>query len=105
MNYNLNDLQAQAKKVSTWVSLKKLLDLISHERRNLILALIAILSNATLNLLGPFIIGRTIDRYIFVQHKNYDGVLMNCALLLGMFLVTLLTSYLQTMLMGGVGQR
>jgi len=105
MNYNLNDLQAQAKKVSTWVSLKKLLDLISHERKNLILAFIAILANSTLNLLGPLIIGHTIDRYIFVAHKNYHGVLMNCALLLGMFLASLVTSYLQTILMGGVGQR
>jgi ATP-binding cassette subfamily B protein len=105
MNYNLNDLQAAAQKTSTWTSLKKLLQLISHERRNLILALIAILVNSTLNLFGPLIIGHTIDRYIFVQHKDYHGVLMNCALLLGMYLAALLTSYLQTILMGGVGQR
>jgi ATP-binding cassette subfamily B protein len=51
------------------------------------------------------IMGRTIDKYIFVQHKNYHGVLVNCAILLAMYLVALLSSYLQTMLMGGVGQR
>jgi ATP-binding cassette subfamily B protein len=105
MNYNLNDLQANAPKISTWSSLKKLLELISHERRNLILAIMAILVNSTLNLLGPLIIGNTIDHYIFVPHKNYHGVLVNCAILLGMYLVALLTSYLQTILMGGVGQR
>jgi ATP-binding cassette subfamily B protein len=105
MNYNLNDLQAKMTKSSTWSSLKKLLQLISHERKNLILALIAILVNSTLNLLGPLIIGHTIDTYIFVPHKNYHGVLMNCLLLLAMYMVALLTSYLQTILMGGVGQR
>ena len=105
MNYNLNDLQAKAPKSSTWSSLGKLLNLIAHERRNMIMALIAILVNSTLNLLGPLIIGRTIDHYIFVPHKNYHGVLMNCALLLVMYLFALVASYLQTTLMGGVGQR
>ncbi|MGZ3874129.1 MAG: ABC transporter ATP-binding protein, partial [Mucilaginibacter sp.] len=101
MNYNLNDLQASAEKTSTWSSLKKLLHLIAHERRNLVLALIAIIINSTLNLLGPLIIGRTIDHYIFVAHKDYHGVLVNCAILLCMYLVALLTSYQQTILMGG----
>jgi ATP-binding cassette subfamily B protein len=105
MKYNLNDLQANAPKSSTWSSLNKLPQLISHERKNLLLATLAIVVNSTLSLLGPLIIGRTIDKYIFVPHKNYHGVLMNCALLLGMYLVALLTSYLQTILMGGVGQR
>ncbi|WP_259070589.1 ABC transporter ATP-binding protein [Mucilaginibacter sp. X4EP1] len=105
MNYNLNDLQANAPKSSTWSSLGKLLQLISHERKNLIMAMIAILVNSTLNLLGPLIIGHTIDQYIFVPHKNYHGVLVNCSILLGMYLVALLSSYLQTILMGGVGQR
>ncbi len=105
MNYNLNDLQANAPKSSTWSSLGKLLELISHERKNLLMALGAILVNSTLNLFGPLIIGRTIDNYIFVQHKNYNGVLVNCGILLAMYLVALLSSYLQTILMGGVGQR
>jgi ATP-binding cassette, subfamily B, bacterial len=105
MNYNLNDLQANAPKSSTWSSLGKLLKLISHERRNLLMALGAILVNSTLNLFGPLIMGHTIDRYIFVPHKNYQGVLENCALLLGMYLVALFSSYFQTILMGGVGQR
>jgi len=105
MNYNLNDLQANAPKTSTWSSLGKLLKLISHERKNLLMALTAILTNSTLNLFGPLIIGNTIDKYIMVQHRNYNGVLQNCALLLGMYLLALFASYFQTILMGGVGQR
>jgi ATP-binding cassette subfamily B protein len=105
MKYNLNDLQANAPKISTWSSLGRLLKLIEHERRNLVLAIIAILINSGLNLEGVLIMGRTIDKYIFVLHKNYNGVLINCGILLAMYLVTLVASYLQTILMGGVGQR
>ncbi|MES2375315.1 MAG: ABC transporter ATP-binding protein [Bacteroidota bacterium] len=103
MNYNLNKLSEQAEKTSTIAALKKLLQLISHEKRTLILATITILINSTLNLLGPLIIGHTIDRY--VQTKQYHGVLVNSGILLAMFVVALATSYGQTKLMGGVGQR
>ena len=105
MNYNLNDLQANAPKSSTWSSLGKLLKLIEHERKNLVMALIAILVNSGLNLEGVLIMGRTIDKYIFVKDKNYNGVLVNCSILLSMYLIALVSSYLQTILMGGVGQR
>ncbi len=105
MNYNLNDLQAKAPKSSTWSSLGKLLQLISHEKKNLWLALMTILVTSSINLVGPLIIGRTIDDYIFVPHKNYHGVLVNCAILFCLYLVSLVSSYVQTMLMGGVGQR
>ena len=105
MNYNLNDLQAKAPKSSTWSSLGKLLQLISHEKKNLWLALITILVTSSINLVGPFIVGKTIDDYIFVPHKNYHGVLVNCGILFCLYLVSLVSSYVQTMLMGGVGQR
>ena len=103
MNYNLNQLSRQQQKTSTYAALKSLLQLISHERKNLLLALIAILVNSTLNLLGPFLIGYTIDTY--VQHKDYHGVLVFSGILLVMYLIALFTSYFQTKLMGGVGQR
>ncbi len=103
MNYNLNKLSEQAEKLSNLAALRKLLKLIAHERSNLILATVAIVVNAALNLLGPLIIGHTIDTY--VQGKQYQGVLFWCSVLLGMYLVALVTSYLQAKLMGGVGQR
>ncbi|MCC8423443.1 ABC transporter ATP-binding protein [Mucilaginibacter sp. UR6-11] len=103
MNYNLNKLSEQAEKTSNIAALKKLLQLISHEKRTLLLATITIILNSTLNLLGPLIIGHTIDKY--VQTRQYHGVLVASGILLGMYLVALVTSYLQTKLMGGVGQR
>jgi len=103
MNYDLNKLGQEQQKTSTFAGLRKLLQLIAHEKRTLIIALVAILVNSTLNLLGPLIIGHTIDKY--VQHKDFTGVLHNAAILLCMFLAALFTSNKQTKLMGGVGQR
>ncbi|WP_091375333.1 ABC transporter ATP-binding protein [Mucilaginibacter mallensis] len=103
MNYDLNKLSEKQEKTSTYTALKKLIQLIAHERKNLLMALMAILTNSTLNLLGPLIIGLTIDKY--VQTKQYHGVLINAGILLAMYTAALGSSYMQTKLMGGVGQR
>ncbi len=103
MNYNLNDISEKQEKVSSLKALRKLLLLITEERRNLFLAIIAILVNSGINLSGPFIVGHVIDTYIV--HKNFDGVLFWAGILLGMYLVGFVASYLQSRMMGGVGQR
>lgn len=104
MNYNLNQSPDQpGKKNSTFASLRKLFAFMKDERRLIFLAFGAMLINAVLNLLGPVIIGHTIDSYVVT--KQYHGVLVFSGILLGMFVVALATSYLQTMMMGNVGQR
>lgn len=103
MNYNLNQDSSTQKKTSTLVALKKLLKLISGEHKILVVALVTILINSALLLVGPLIIGYTIDNY--VRTKDFDGVLRLSGLLLCMYLVTLVTGYFQSKLMGGVGQR
>lgn len=103
MNYNLNDLPQGEQKKSTYLAIKRLLQLISHERKKLTMAILAILVNSSLNLLGPFLIGHTIDQYVVT--KQYHGVLVFSGILLAIYLMVLLTSYLQTKLMGGIGQR
>ena len=103
MNYDLNKLSNEQEKGSTLGALKKLLDFISHEKKNLWLAFLAILINSSVNLLGPLLIGRSIDKYVIPG--NYHGVLVISGILLAMYICGLVASYLQTMLMGGVGQR
>jgi len=103
MNYDLNKFSAQQEKTSTLAALKKLLELIRHERKILWFALVAILINSGVNLFGPLMIGRAIDKY--VMRGNYHGVLVYAAILLAMYTLGLIASYLQTKLMGGVGQR
>lgn len=110
MNYDLNQLSAAQQKTSTFAGLKKLLQLISHERKNILLAQIAILVTSSINLLGPFVVGHTIDKYIVASGKNagahpYQGVLINCGILLCLYVISGVTGYHQTKLMGGVGQR
>ncbi len=104
MNYNLNqDATSGEQKKSTLAALRKLLDLIREERRTLILAMIIILINAGLSLLGPYLIGHTIDTYI--QSRRFDGVIRYSALLLIMYMIAFVTNYLQMRMMGGVGIR
>ncbi len=104
MNYNLNKKPDDSKKRETiGATLKKLAVLLVSDKRILTIALIAILVNAALALLGPMIIGYTIDHY--VQTRQYKGVLIFSGILLGMYIVALATSYWQTLLMGSVGQR
>jgi len=104
MNYNLNQPQEKTgKKASNLSSLRKLIALIGEERRNLIIAFAAILLNAVLSLLGPYLIGHTIDTYI--QTRQYHGVLVFSAIILLLYLVASGVNYLQMLMMGGIGQR
>lgn len=103
MNYKLDEISAQQQKTSTLRALRKLLQLIREERKNLLLAMLAICANSTFNLLNPFVVGYTIDKY--VVHKNYHGVLVNGGILLLLALSAFFASYFQTRMMGGVGQR
>ncbi len=102
MKYNLN-LKPEHKYNRPLAALRKFLLILSDERRSLIQSLIIILVHSSLTLLAPLIIGYTIDTYI--QTRQYNGLFLFSGILLGMYLITMLTSYLQTKLMGSVGQR
>ncbi len=103
MNYNLNDISVKQEKASNLRILQNLLQLIKEERRNLIFACLAILTNSGLTLLNPYIIGHSIDKY--VMHKDFHGVLMNAGLLVCIALVAFGASYTQTKMMGSISQR
>ncbi|WP_020595260.1 ABC transporter ATP-binding protein [Spirosoma panaciterrae] len=104
MNYDLNQFVGQKEeKNATTKALRKLLSFINDERQTLLLAFAAIVINSSLNLLGPVLIGRAVDTY--VRAKQFHGLLVYGSILLAMYACTLGTSYVQTRLMGGVGQR
>lgn len=104
MNYNLNQLsESTAAKLPVIASLRKLIAIISGERRNVTIAFAAIFLNAGLNLTGPYLVGYTIDTY--VQAKNYNGVLLYAGILLGMYITAFIVNYAQMRMMGGIGQR
>jgi ATP-binding cassette subfamily B protein len=102
-NYNLYEQNEPREKTTGIASLRKLVSIIGGERRNLILALAAILINAILGLTGPYLVGYTIDTYI--QSKQFHGVLLFSGILLVIYAVTFVVNYMQMRLMGGIGQR
>lgn len=105
MNYNLNILSEEKtkKKKFGFASLKSLVAHMVEEKKILLTAFFAMLITAILNLIGPVMIGYTIDHY--VQTKQFHGVLIFSGILLGMYIIALGAGYLQTKLMGTVGQR
>jgi ATP-binding cassette subfamily B protein len=104
MNYNLNQSSDKSEqKASNLASLRKLIALIGEERRNLIIAFGAIFLNAGLSLLGPYLIGYTIDTYI--QTKQFHGVLVFSGILLALYTIAFVVNYAQMRMMGGIGQR
>ena len=102
MNYSLNKTEEQ-KDTSIVEAGKKLWPLIAPEKGILIVALVAVVVGAILNLSAPLLIAHVIN--VFVPAKNYRELLVYAGYILLMFLGALVTSYLQTLLMGGVGQR
>lgn len=104
MNYNLNyQSEKETAKLPVFASLKKMVSILSGERRNVTIAFAAIFLNAGLSLLGPYIVGYTIDTY--VQNKDYHGVLVFSGILLAMYITAFAVNYSQMRMMGGIGQR
>ena len=102
MNYNLSKSDNQ-QKTSVWQAAKKLWPIISEEKKIIFAALAAVIVGSVLSLTAPRLIAYAVDT--FITNHNYNGVLMFSGIILVIYLFGLLTSYAQTRLMGGVGQR
>jgi len=103
MNYKLNKPPDKEHKGSFAVAVKRLMPLLAGERKNLIIAFVAIIITSGASLLAPAIISYTIDT--FIKTKNYGGVLRFAGILAVIYTTGLVTSYVQTLRMGGVGRR
>jgi ABC-type multidrug transport system fused ATPase/permease subunit len=105
MNYNLYQAPENngKKKPSVLIALRTLVVYMVEEKRTLVIAFASMVISAVLTLAGPIMIGYAIDN--FVVTKQYRGVLVFSALLLIMYIISLVTGYIQTKLMGTVGQR
>lgn len=99
MNYDLNN----ASKSTTRAAFKKMFQFMKTEKSPLYTALFVMLLNSGIAMLTPYLIGYTIDHYIVP--KQYHGLVVYALILLGLYVVWAGTEYLQTQLMGSVGQR
>ncbi|MDD2487701.1 MAG: ABC transporter ATP-binding protein [Candidatus Gracilibacteria bacterium] len=103
MNYKLNIKDNDKKKEPFLESIKRIGPLMSGEKKNLVITLIAVIFSSLSVLIAPVIIASTIDTYI--KSKDYNGILINSAILLLVYIVGSYASFVQTKTMGGVGRR
>jgi len=101
-NYTLNRSDRQQQNASIRAALKRLAPLMADEKRLVASAFVAMLVTNGASLLGPIIIGHTVDTYI--QTRNFAGVLTSAGILLVVYLCGLTASYFQTLAMGTVGR-
>jgi ATP-binding cassette, subfamily B, bacterial len=101
-SYTLSSALHQAPKVSVITGVRRLLPVMKGEYGLALQALVAVIITSTAGLLGPLIIGRTVD--IYIRNRDFNGVLLSALLLLGIYLVGLCSSYFQTKRMGTVGR-
>ena len=101
-SYTLSSASHQAPKVSVITGVRRLLPVMKGEYGLALQALAAVIITSTAGLLGPLIIARTVD--IYIQNRDFNGVLLSALLLLGIYLVGLCSSYFQTQRMGTVGR-
>lgn len=104
MNYTLSKPGEKPEATNNlFGTLKKLWPLMADEKRTLFGAFIAILVNSGLTIWAPIIIGHAVDKYVL--KGDYHMVLVYTAYLSAVYVGSLVASFLQTRLMGGVGQR
>lgn len=103
MSYRLNTSEANQSKEPVWKGLARLLPLMRGEGRSVFIALAAILTSSATTLIGPLIIGHTVDS--FIATRDFGGVLVWSGLLFAVYVIGLVAAYTQTRTMGGVARR
>ncbi len=106
MSYSLSAIgeteqaRKQASPLATFASLRPFL---KGEGGNVAVAFAAILANSLLNLAGPILVGRAIDTGVIPG--DYGAVFGYAGILVLVYALALGAGYVQTAVMGGVGQR
>jgi len=103
MNYKLNKWDWGKKNKSVKSTLKWFYPLLDWEKWKLIITFITVIVSSLSNLVTPMIIWFTIDNYI--KSKDFHGILINSWILLGIYIIWSLASFIQTKVMWWVGRR
>ena len=88
---------------NVWATLGKLRGLLSVHRNRLIIIFCLVLLSSFLGLMGPFLIGKTVDRYIIA--KEIDNLLSHLIAIGAIYLFLSVTLYLQSIEMVKVAQK
>ncbi len=103
MKYTLETGRGQQKPTSFRAGIKRFVPLVAEEKHNVILAVAAITISSGASLVAPVLIAHTIDTYIRV--KDASGLLNFSLLVLAVYAVGVVASYIQIRTMGSVGRR
>ncbi len=105
MNYSLTktDIKKEKEKGVLFTAWQRLVPLMAEERSAVTIAIIAILVSSGVTLVVPIIIAHIVD--VYLVNKDFQGVLSFSKILFVVFLVGLVSNYLQVKTMGGVGRR
>ena len=102
-NYTLASLNSgQQISAPVGAALKRMAPLLKDEKGLVALAFAGMLVTSASALLGPAIIGRTVD--VYIRNGDFRGVLISASILLAVYLCGLVASYVQTRAMGTVGR-
>ncbi len=101
MNYKLKNDNSQKGVFSAGFS--RLIPLLAGENRNIVISFFAVFINSAVTLYAPILISQIIDKYI--SKGNLHGVLVFSGVLLGIYVVGVISNYIQMVVMGGVGRR
>jgi ATP-binding cassette subfamily B protein len=104
-DYSLNktDIAKEKEKGVLITAWRRLVPLMKEEGRSVTYALIAIFVSSAATLIVPIIIGHIVD--VYLQSKNFHGVVIFSIILGVVYVVGLIASYIQVKTMGGVGRR
>ena len=104
-DYSLNktDIAKEKEKGVLITAWRRLVPLMKEEGRSVTFALIAIFVSSAATLVVPIIIGHIVD--VYLQSKNFHGVVVFSIILAAVYIVGLIASYIQVKTMGGVGRR
>jgi len=105
MDYSLTktDIEKEKQKGVLSTAWRRLVPLMAEEKNSVIISITAILVSSAVSLVAPIVIAHIVDKYI--AGKNFQGVVSFSGILAIIFIVGLVSNYLQIITMGGVGRR
>ena len=103
MKYTLDSGKSPRPPASLRSGIKRFVPLVADEKRNIIIAVAAITISSVASLVAPVLIAHTIDTYI--RLKDAGGLLTFSLLVMAVYFLGVIASYIQIRTMGGVGRR
>nr|WP_145028253.1 ABC transporter ATP-binding protein [Paenibacillus sp. Y412MC10] len=98
-----NMVMQKAKPKRAGATLRRLWAYLSRQQFGLIIVYVTTILSAVISLIGPFLLGKAIDR--FIMPKEHDGFWPLCLLMIGIYALGSVVSWIQVYVMTAVSQR